>query len=184
MPITVPNQKTVIIHKQKPDKDFLQIKNSHWMAVNKDLGPYALQLYLYLAKNADNYQFALSAQAAENEAGIKRTSFHKYLNLLIAEGYLMKRSGNTYDFYEVPQGGQTKSQGEQGRSSHDFTSSQDEQDCSSIDIEIDNTYKDNTNISEKDSVVATPQAGGSPCTPEQKQEEKGNSEFTFGEWRF
>lgn len=96
----------------------------------------------------------------------------------------MKRSGNTYDFYEVPQGGQTKSQGEQGRSSHDFTSSQDEQDCSSIDIEIDNTYKDNTNISEKDSVVATPQAGGSPCTPEQKQEEKGNSEFTFGEWRF
>lgn len=184
MPITVPNQKTVIIHKQKPDKDFLQIKNSHWMEVNKQLGPYALQLYLYLAKNADNYQFALSAQAAENEAGIRRTSFHKYLNLLIAEGYLVKRNGNTYDFYEVPQGGQTKSQSEQGCSSHDFTSSQEEQDCSPDDIEIDNTYKDNTNISEKDSVVATPQAGGSPCTPEQVEEEKGNDEFTLENWVF
>ena len=72
------------------------------MAVNKRFGPYALQLYLYLAKNADGYTFALSPQAAENEAGITKTTFHKYINLFIAEGYLVQRSGNTYDFYESP----------------------------------------------------------------------------------
>mgnify|MGYP004662608823 CR=1 FL=1 len=72
------------------------------MAVNKRFGPYALQVYLYLAKNADGYTLALSQQAAENEAGIAKTTFHKYINLFIDEGYLIKRNGNTYDFYESP----------------------------------------------------------------------------------
>lgn len=80
----------------------MQIKNENWMAVNKRFGPYALQLYLYLAKNAEGYTFALSPQAAENEAGITKTTFHKYINLFIAEGYLVQRGGNTYDFYESP----------------------------------------------------------------------------------
>lgn len=151
----------------------MQIKNSHWMQVNKDLGPYALQLYLYLAKNADNYKFALSAQAAENEAGIRRTSFHKYLNVLIAEGYLVKRSGNTYDFFEVPQGGQAKPQTEQENSSHDFINSQEEQVCSPDDIETYKREPDNKDMTysgQTDNVVARPQAGGSPCTPEQGEE--------------
>lgn len=73
------------------------------MEFNKKHNPYALQLYLYLAKNADNFHLALSQQAAENEAGIKRTTFHKYIDLLIREGYLVRRGGNTYDFYETPQ---------------------------------------------------------------------------------
>lgn len=54
------------------------------MEVNKKYGVYALQLYLYLAKNANDYEMALS-QAAEAEAGIKKTTFHKYLNLFIQE---------------------------------------------------------------------------------------------------
>lgn len=103
MPQTVANQKNVIIHKDRPQQNFIQISNDHWMEFNKKYGPYALQVYLYLAKNADGFNLALSAQAAENEAGIKRTTFHKYIDLLIAEGYLVKRHGNTYDFYETPQ---------------------------------------------------------------------------------
>ena len=67
---TVPNQKIIVIHKDKPDRDFLQIKNEHWMEVNKKYGVYALQLYLYLAKNANDYEMALSQAAAEAEAGI------------------------------------------------------------------------------------------------------------------
>lgn len=73
------------------------------MEFNKKYEPYALQLYLYLAKNADGYSFALSQRAAEKEAGIKKTSFHKYVDLLIREGYLVRRGGNIYDFYEIPQ---------------------------------------------------------------------------------
>ena len=85
----------ITVHRDKPNKDFLQIKNTHWMEFNKKYEPYALQLYLYLAKNADGYSFALSQKAAEEEAGIKKTSFHKYIDLLIQEGYLVRRSGNT-----------------------------------------------------------------------------------------
>lgn len=65
---TAPHQRAVAIHKVKQEKDFLQIKNSHWMEFNKKYGPYALQLYLYLAKNADGYEFALSQKTAEKEA--------------------------------------------------------------------------------------------------------------------
>lgn len=99
---TVPNQKTIIVHKDKVVSDFLQINNAEWMEVNKKFGPYALQLYLYLAKNADGYKFALSPAAAREEAGIMKTSYNNYLKLLETAGYIVKRSGNTYDFYTTP----------------------------------------------------------------------------------
>lgn len=57
---TVPNQKTVIIHKDRPKDNFIQISNPHWMEVNKKFGPFALQLYLYLAKNANGFHLVLS----------------------------------------------------------------------------------------------------------------------------
>lgn len=99
---TVANQKTVIVHKDKVVSDFLQINNAEWMEVNKKFGPYALQLYLYIAKNADGYKFALSPAAAREEAGIKKTSYNNYLKLLETAGYIVKRSGDTYDFYTTP----------------------------------------------------------------------------------
>lgn len=102
MPNTFPHQKMIVIHREMPKRDFLQIKNENWMEVNKKLGPYALQLYLYLADNRDGFSLALSQQTAKDEAGITKTTFHKYVNLLIDEGYLVHRSGNTYDFYETP----------------------------------------------------------------------------------
>lgn len=76
MPKTVSNQKTVAIHRDKLDDSFLGIKNANWMEFNKKHNPYALQLYLYLAKNADGFQLALSQQAALEEAGITKTTFH------------------------------------------------------------------------------------------------------------
>ena len=100
---TVPNQKNIIIHKEKANDNFMTIKNKNWMEANKELSPYGLQLYLYLAKNKDGFNLALSQKAAE-EAGIRKTSFHTYLKRLIDNGYLVKRSGNTYDFYETPYG--------------------------------------------------------------------------------
>ena len=102
MPYTFPNQRKIVIHKEYPKSDFLQIKNEHWTYINKKYSPYGLQLYLYLAKNKDGFELALSPEAAEQEAGIKKTTFHKYLNIFIADGYLVERNGNTYDFYETP----------------------------------------------------------------------------------
>ena len=104
MPNTVPNQKVVHVNRQKCDKNFLQISKDNWYAANKDLEPYGLQLYLYIAGNRDGFDFALSQEAAERDAGITKTTFHKYVNLMIEKGYLVprKENSNIYDFYEVP----------------------------------------------------------------------------------
>lgn len=104
MPNTVPNQKVVHVNRQKCDKNFLQISKGNWYAANKDLGPYGLQLYLYIAGNRDGFDFALSQEAAERDAGITKTTFHKYVKVLIEKGYLVprKENSNVYDFYEVP----------------------------------------------------------------------------------
>ena len=102
---TAPNQRKVIVHREKCERDFLQIKKENWFAANKDLEPYGLQVYLYLAGNKDGFTLELSQEAAEREAGIKKTSFHKYVNLMIDKGYLVQRNdgSNLYDFYEKPQ---------------------------------------------------------------------------------
>ena len=124
------------------------------MEVNKKYGPYALQLYLYLAKNANNYEMALSQAAAEVEAGIKKTTSHKYLDLFIREGYLVKRNGNTYDFYEVPRKQKEEETerspcDEHGNSQdgsknppHESRSSVNVQECAWDNKEIDNRYTD------------------------------------------
>ena len=96
------NQKSICIHKPRVEANFLQIGNDDWMQANKTLSPYGLQLYLYLAANNNEYQFALSPAAAEEYAGIKSTTFHKYLRLLEIEGYLVWRQGNLFDFYTSP----------------------------------------------------------------------------------
>lgn len=104
MAATVPHQKVVHVNRQKCDKNFLQISKENWYAVNKDLGPYGLQLYLYIAGNKDGFDLALSQEAAEQEAGIKKTTYHSYVKALIAKGYLVprKENSNIYDFYEIP----------------------------------------------------------------------------------
>ena len=96
---TYANQKSIRIHKSAVSRDFLQISNADWMAVNKQLGPYGLQLYLYLAANADGYNLSLSPQNAENDAGIRRTTFYEYIRKLEINGYLVWKHTNVYDFY-------------------------------------------------------------------------------------
>lgn len=130
---TVPNQKRIIIHREKCERDFLQIKKENWYAANKALSPYGLQVYLYLAGNKDGFDLELSQEAAERDAGIKKTSFHKYVTLMIDKGYLVQRKegSNIYDFYEVPQekkitevvpsGEQTSLQGEHTTENKDYT---------------------------------------------------------------
>lgn len=102
MPTSHPNQKWIRVHKPRLSNNFLTIANDDWMTANKQLSPYGLQLYLYLAANADGYQFALSPEHAEQSAGIRRTTFYDYLRLMEIKGYLVWRGGNTYDFYTTP----------------------------------------------------------------------------------
>lgn len=148
MPNTVPHQKIIHINKESVDKNFLTISKENWYNANKDLEPYGLVLYLYLAGNKDGYDLALSQEAAE-EAGIKKTSFHKYVNVLIEKGYLIQKSGNIYDFYEKPHkeinkenavslSEQHSSQGEQDSSAREFEDWLNEQNSSQSNKEINN----------------------------------------------
>ena len=102
MPKTSENQRWIHVHKDRVAKDFLQVANADWMQANKRLTPYGLQLYLYIASNLNDYQFALSPVDAEERAAIRSTTFHKYFRLLEIEGYVVWRHGNVYDFYPSP----------------------------------------------------------------------------------
>ena len=102
-PMTFPNQRVVRIHRESVKSDFLGIKNENWQAASRDLGAHALQLYLYLASNANNYTTALSPVAVRQAIGMARSTYHDQFHKLVDKGYLVPGTGNSFDFYEVPQ---------------------------------------------------------------------------------
>ena len=104
VPYTVPNQKTVQIHRVKPESDFLGIKNENWQYAARDLGAQGLLLYLYLSSNSNNYLLALSPSAIRQAVGMPTSTYRDWFKNLVDKGYLVQRGeGNTYDFYEIPQ---------------------------------------------------------------------------------
>lgn len=103
MAYTFPNQKMVTVHREVPKTDFLGIKNENWQSAARDLGPYALMLYLYFASNANNYTLALSPVAVRQAVGMAQSTYRDQVDKLIDKGYLVPNGGNSFDFYEVPQ---------------------------------------------------------------------------------
>ena len=101
--VTYPNQRIIRIHREPVKIDFLGIKNENWQAASRDLGAHALQLYLYLASNANNYTTALSPVAVRQAIGMARSTYHDQFHKLVDKGYLVPGTGNSFDFYEVPQ---------------------------------------------------------------------------------
>lgn len=101
--MTYPNQKTVIVHREKAEKDFLGIKNENWTAACRDLGVYGFALYLYFAANANNYKFDVSPVAIRNAIGMPKSTYYDNFKKLVSKGYLINTHGSTYEFYEVPQ---------------------------------------------------------------------------------
>lgn len=75
MAYTFPNQKMVTVHREVPKTDFLGIKNENWQSAARDLGPYALMLYLYFAANANGYTLALSPVAVRQAVGMAQSTY-------------------------------------------------------------------------------------------------------------
>ena len=146
--VTYPNQRLIKIHRESAKTDFLGIKNENWQAASRDLGAHALQLYLYLASNANNYTTALSPVAVRQAIGMARSTYHDQFHKLVDKGYLVPATGNTFDFYEVPQTA-TQTRIMSGVGGQDFTESTslgeparpDGQSVLPEDIEINNTDK-------------------------------------------
>lgn len=101
---TVPNQNTIVIHREKPKSDFLQIKNENWQKMIKETQDYyAFVLYLYFAANANGYTLALSPAAIKEATGLPRSTYYKKLQLLKEKGYVVEGNGNQLHFFEIPQ---------------------------------------------------------------------------------
>lgn len=103
MGYTVPNQRVIKVHREVAKRDFLGIKNENWQAAARDLGAHSLMLYLYLASNADGYCLALSPVAVRQAIGMARSTYHDQFHRLVDKGYLVPASGNSFNFYEIPQ---------------------------------------------------------------------------------
>ena len=101
---TVPNQRTIVVHRTQCDKDFLQIKKSTLFEAYNTLGATALFLYLYFVGNRDNYQFAFSPSAIFKATGMPESTCRDQFKKRIACKYLVPRreGSNIYDFYERP----------------------------------------------------------------------------------
>ena len=143
---TFPNQRTIKINREAAKRDFLGIKNENWQAAARDLGAHSLMLYLYLASNADGYNIALSPVAVRQAIGMARSTYHDQFHRLVDKGYLVPASGNTFEFYEVPQtAAQTKNEVSkdglnfEAAPSYDIQMLFDGQDVFSENIQINNT---------------------------------------------
>lgn len=101
---SVPNQRKITTHKVKSNKDNLYaITNinslSYAMSVLTHSG---LRLWLYLAKNQDNYEFWLSPIDAGAFTGLSVASYHRAFAELKEKKFLIQTKKNNFDFYEIP----------------------------------------------------------------------------------
>lgn len=69
----------------------------------KDLQAGAFKLWIYFAKNTNNYDFALSSKEVEESFGIKIKQYNNAITELIEKGYLTQIQGNIYRFTEKKQ---------------------------------------------------------------------------------
>ena len=99
---TSPNQKIITIKKEKTDKEnfYARINLNALERAAQNLKGGGFKLWIYFAKNQDNYTFALSAVEACRFCNFGKTTYHAAVQELIDVGYLVNTNGNHYDFYE------------------------------------------------------------------------------------
>ena len=171
---TYPNQKIVVIGKEKVSKNFLQVNNDNWEAASRNLKDSAFRLYMYLSKNADGFKLALSQKAVEEAIGVKKTAYHSAIKELKEQGYITEGSGNTLYFFTSPVRKTVDTEKPVRKTENTVRKtvdnlSENEQISSQNDREIDNTYKTDKNIYGEDSL---PQAEENFTEVEQEQEEE------------
>lgn len=101
---TVPNQKVITVKKEKTDEKnyYCKINLSALEQSALDLQSGAFKLWIYFAKNQNNYTFGLSNKAVEECFGMKIKQYNNAVAELIEKGYLIQQKGNLYFFSEKP----------------------------------------------------------------------------------
>lgn len=103
--MAVPNQKVTKVHKEACDTQHIYAKINADALQNAmmTLKPCSFKLWLYFAKNQNEYQFELSSVAACSWCSMSDKSYRESVKELIALRHLIKRGeSNVYDFYEMP----------------------------------------------------------------------------------
>lgn len=98
--MTSPNQKLLVVSKEEQGKHtIIQLKALE--RASRDLQGETFKLWLYLAKNQNGYELALSMVDAISWGIGSKSSYYRAIKELEKKGYLQK-SGNRYIFYELP----------------------------------------------------------------------------------
>lgn len=87
--MSVPNQKTLIINKPISTAPFLQINELDWQEAFQNLKPATFAVYLYLAQNANGYNFEYSPQAIANTGLMAKGTASKARQELEDKGYII-----------------------------------------------------------------------------------------------
>lgn len=99
---TVPNQRVIRTRSTIHDEKHIYAKIS--IAAMEEamalLKPNAYKLWCYMAKNQDNYTFALSCVDACKFCKMTKPTYLSCVDELISAGYLVETSKNHFDFYE------------------------------------------------------------------------------------
>lgn len=93
--VSYPNQKLYHIRKRIEEGDiFIMLKWEDYTAAARELSPSALNLFMYLAKNQDNYEFYFSSKDYCQTFDVVDKTFRNARNELINKGYLKEGDGN------------------------------------------------------------------------------------------
>lgn len=99
------NRSTYAIIQEDPlmDKDHIYRKFSiQGIESALKLSPNAFKLYMYLAKNKQNYKLALSKAAIYNMTGMVKNTYKRAKQELIENGYLTIEGKHLYTFHQNP----------------------------------------------------------------------------------
>lgn len=102
---TVPNQRIISVVKEIANKDNLYTINN-LKALNEAAkrlqSKGGFKLYIYIAKNQNNYKFALSSSDFITWSGVGIRAYNTAFQELVDNGYLVKKdnSNTIYTFYE------------------------------------------------------------------------------------
>lgn len=104
---TVPNQRTIKTNKEPCNKNnlYTQINLKALQQAMNTLKPTTFEMWLYMAKNQNNYPFALSKVDCLQWCNFSESTYSTAFKELVNTGYLIqsKEDSNHYDFYETPQ---------------------------------------------------------------------------------
>ena len=101
---TVPNQWVIKIKKEtiSDDTTYMRVNMDALDMAGKQLKAGAFKLWIYFAKNQQDYTFALSPQHVKDIFNMSKTQYDNARQELIEKGFLVRQDRNFYHFYETP----------------------------------------------------------------------------------